>query len=287
MNVKIITDSACDLSRDVIEKYDIEVMPLTVILNEEEYYDNINMKPETLYKLMREGEAPKTAQVSPGKFKEIFTKYAKEKRDCIYIGFSSELSGTFNASVMMKEEILEDYPDFNIEVYDSKAASLGFGLIVHKAAQMANNGKSMGEILKTVDHYSKHMEHIFTVDDLEYLYRGGRVSKTTAFVGGLLSIKPILDVEDGKLIPIEKIRGKNKVIKRMIEIMEERGVNLENQLVGISHGDDLESAMKYKELMESKLGVKDFIITTVGCAVGSHSGPGTIAIFFLNEEEKY
>lgn len=285
MSVKIITDSACDLAQDIIEKFDIEVVPLAVIFNGKEYDDNVDMKPETLYKHMREGKSPKTTQVSPGRFKEVFTKYAKENRDCIYIGFSSGLSGTFNTAVMMKGELLEEYPEFNIALYDSKAASLGFGLIVNKAAQMAKDGKPMDEILKTVDHYSKHMEHIFTVDDLEYLYRGGRVSKTAAFVGSLLSIKPILDVEDGKLIPIEKIRGKNKVIKRMIEIIDERGVDLENQLVGISHGDDIENAMRYKEAIESEFGVKDFMINTVGSVIGSHSGPGTIAIFFLNKQE--
>lgn len=283
MTVKILTDSACDLPKDIIEEYDIEVMPLIVILNGNEYGDGVDMEPKNLYKLMREGEAPKTAQVSPGRFKEVFTKYASENREVIYIGFSSELSGTFNTSLLMKQEIMEEYPEAKLEVYDTKAASLGFGLIVHKAAQLAKEGKSMEEILETVDFYSKHMEHIFTVDDLEYLYRGGRVSKTKAFVGGLLNLKPLLDVEEGKLIPIEKIRGRNKVIKRMIEVMKERGNDLENQLVAISHGDDLERAMQLKEMMESKFGVKDFIINTIGCAIGSHSGPGTLSIFFLNK----
>ncbi|MBS4539083.1 DegV family protein [Clostridium sp. D2Q-11] len=285
MRVKIITDSACDLPKEIIKKYDIEVMPLMVILNEKEYEDGVDIEAENLYKRMREGAAPKTAQASPGKIKEVFTKYAKENRECVYVGFSSELSGTFNTSVIMKEEVLEEYPDFKIEVFDSKAASMGFGLIVHKAGQLAEEGKSIEEILEAVDFYSKHMEHIFTVDSLEYLYRGGRVSKTKAFVGGLLNIKPILDVEDGKLIPIEKVRGRNKVVKRMIEIMKERGKDLENQVVGISHGDDIEVAMQAKELMETNFGVKNFIVSMIGSSVGSHSGPGTLAIFFLNKTE--
>ena len=285
MTIKIITDSACDLPQDITEEYDIEVLPLSVILDDNEYYDGVDIKPKDMYQKMRNGKTPKTAQVSPGKFYTEFKKYAEEKKDCIYIGFSSELSGTYRTSEMVKKEVLEEYPDFNIELFDTKAASMGFGLIVYKAAIMAKEGKSIDEILSKLEFLSNHMEHIFTVDDLEYLYRGGRVSKTQAFVGGLLKIKPILDVEDGKLIPIEKVRGKNKVFKRMIEIMEERGENLQNQVVGISHGDNIEGAEKFKSMMEENFGIKKFIISTVGCAIGAHSGPGTLSIFFLNESE--
>lgn len=283
MTVKIIADSGCDLPQEIIEKLEIDILPLSVIINDKEYADGIEIEPVKLYELMKKGEAPKTAQVSPGTFKERFTKYAKEKREVLYIGFSSELSGTFNSSYLMKEEVKEEYPDFKIEAYDTLAASLGCGLIVYKAGVLAKDGASMEEILEEVDFYSKHMEHIFTVDDLEYLHRGGRVSKTQAFVGGLLSIKPILDIKEGKLIPIEKVRGANKVIKRMIDIMNKRGVNLENQTVAISHGDDLVRAMQLKEMMEEKFGIKNFIINMVGCSIGAHSGPGTLAIFFLNE----
>lgn len=283
MNIKIIADSGCDLPQEIIEELDIDVLPLSVIINDEEYADGIDIKPKRLYELMKNGKAPKTAQVSPGIFKEIFTKYVKEEREIIYIGFSSELSGTFNTGYLMKEEVREEYPDCKIEVYDTLAASLGCGLIVHRAGVLAKNGASMEEILEEVNFFSKHMEHIFTVDDLEYLHRGGRVSKTQAFVGGLLSIKPILDVEEGKLIPIEKIRGANKVIKRMIDIMDKRGSDLKNQTVAISHGDDLERAMQLKEMMEENFGINKFIINMVGCSIGSHSGPGTLAIFFLNK----
>ncbi|MGA9289340.1 MAG: DegV family protein, partial [Anaerobacillus sp.] len=131
--------------------------------------------------------------------------------------------------------------------------------------------------------YLTHMEHIFTVDDLEFLQRGGRVSKASAFFGGMLKIKPVLHVEDGKLVPIEKIRGKNKVYKRMVEIMQERGVNLQSQLIGISHGDDLESAEKLKNEIQQTYGSEHFVINEVGATIGSHSGPGTLALFFLNK----
>ncbi|WP_130806357.1 DegV family protein [Senegalia massiliensis] len=283
MTVKIIADSGCDLPKEIIKELDIEILPLSVIIDDEEYSDGVDMNPKELYRLMKDGKAPKTAQVSPGTFKNTFIKYAKQNREAIYIGFSSQLSGTFNTGYLMKEEVLEEYPKSKIEVYDTLAASLGCGLIVHKAASLAKEGKSINEILERIEFYSNHMEHVFTVDNLEYLYRGGRVSKTQAFVGGLLSIKPILNVEEGKLIPIEKVRGSGKVMKRMIEIMTKRGVDLKNQTVAISHGDDLEKANELKNMMQEKFGIKDFVINMIGCSIGAHSGPGTLAIFFLNK----
>src|SRR5699024_233536 len=150
----------------------------------------------------------------------------------------------------------------------------------------AANHKSTDELVQSAADYAKHMEHIFTVDDLEYLYRGGGVSKTAAFVGSLLKIKPILHVEDGKLIPIEKIRGSKKVLGRMLSIMEERGTDFENQTIGISHGDDLDTAEKLAEMINEKFAPKKIIIEMVGSVIGAHSGPGTIALFFLNHSYK-
>lgn len=286
MTVRIITDSACDLPGDIIKEYNIDVMPILVFLDEVEYFDGETLKPVDLLNGMREGKVYKTAQIPPSHFKERFEKYAQSNESSIYIAFSSGLSGTYQSSIMAKNEVEEDYPGFDLDIIDTKAASVGFGLIVYKAAQMAKEGKSKAEILEAITFYVEHMEHIFTVDDLEYLYRGGRVSKTAAFVGSLLNIKPILDVEDGKLIPIEKIRGRSKVMKRMIEIMEERGKDLTNQVIGINHGDDIEAAMKLKSMIEERFGCKEFVLNTIGCAIGAHSGPGTLSVFFLNEEFK-
>jgi len=284
MGIRILTDSACDLPREVVQKYNIEVIPILVYLDDIEYKDGETLEAVELYRNMRDGKVYKTSQVSPNVFVDIFTKYAKQGDQCIYISFSSGLSGTYNSSLMAKNEVLEKYPEFDIDIIDTKCASMGFGLVVYKAGLMLSEGKTKAEIVEAVKYYSEHMEHIFTVDNLEYLYRGGRVSRTSAFVGGLLNIKPVLDVEDGKLIPIEKVRGRNKVFKRMIEIMKERGIELENQTIGISHGDDLESAEKAKQMMIENFGCKDFIISTIGCAIGAHSGPGTLAIFFLNDK---
>lgn len=286
MGVKIITDSGCDLPKKIIEEYEIELLSLGVHLNDEEYLDGLDLEPEKLYNEMRSGAVPKTFQVSPKTFLETFTRYAENNESCIYLTFSSELSGTYETSVMIKEQVKEEYPNFDLDIIDTKCASLGMGLVVYKVAQMAKEGKSKEEIIEKINFYLENIEHIFTVDDLEYLFRGGRVSKASAFIGGLLNIKPLLDVEDGKLIPREKIRGRKKVFKRMVQMMKERGKDLDKQLIAISHGDDEDGALKLKQMIQEEYGCDKFLISIIGCAIGAHSGPGTIALFFLNEKEQ-
>ncbi len=282
MAIKILTDSACDLPSALIEELGIEVMPLIVYLDEVEYKDGV-LDHKVFYDAMRSGSKTRTAQIEAKVFEEMFTKYAQNGDDVLYIAFSSGLSGTYQTSELVKRDIVEQYPSFNLQIIDTKAASIGFGLIVYYAAQLANEGKSMAEIIELTNFNKDHMEHVFTVDDLEYLYRGGRVSRGAAMIGSMLNIKPILDVEDGKLIPIQKIRSRKKVVKRMIEIMGERGEHLDNQVIGISHGDDLETALEVKQMIETKFGSKEFIINNIGCVIGAHSGPGTMAVYFLNK----
>ncbi len=166
---------------------------------------------------------------------------------------------------------------------DTKAASMGCGLIAYEAAELAKQGADVQDILDHANHYVNNIEHIFTVDDLEYLYRGGRVSRTQAFVGSLLKIKPLLHVEEGKLVPLEKIRGSKKVLRRMVDLMKDRGQEFDQQTVAITHGDDDENAQKLKELIEDELNPKKVIVHQIGAAIGAHAGPGTIALFFLNE----
>ena len=286
MTIKILADSASDLTVEDCQKYNIEFLPLTVQLDGEEYEDGVTISPKEVYDAMRDGKAPKTAQVSPQLFKDSFEKHVQEGNTVIYLAFSSELSGTYQGAKLMEQEVKENHPDANLHIIDTKCASLGYGLVVLRAAELANNGASVDEILAASKHNAEHMEHIFTVDDLEYLYRGGRVSKTAAFVGTLLKIKPLLHVEDGKLIPLEKIRGSKKVYKRMLEIMDERGMDLSGQRIGITHGDALDVAESIADMFREKWNVKDVKINMVGSAVGAHAGPGTIAVFFLNDEQK-
>lgn len=282
MSVKILADSACDLPLSFFNENGVTLFPLKVHLNDTEYEDLVTIEPKQVYDAIRKGQMPKTSQVSPLLFEEAFTKMAEQNEDGIYIAFSSELSGTYQTAVMILEQVKEKYPDFYLTIIDSKAASLGYGLIVKAAVKKLESGASKEEVQKDVEFRCQHLESLFTVNDLEYLAKGGRVSKASAFLGGLLNIKPLLHVEEGKLVPIEKLRGKKKLLRRIIELMKERGTSFENQNVGISHADDEETALEMKSLILDELNVKEVYITSIGSAIGSHTGPGTIAIFFQN-----
>ncbi|MDA1933306.1 DegV family protein [Bacillus cereus] len=286
MSVKIITDSAADLPVELLQAYDIDLIPLRVYDEAEtECLDGVTLESVTLLQKMREGAVYRTSLPSLETFQEKFVSYAKEGNPCIYLAFSSELSGTYQSSVVIKEEVKETYADLDLEIIDTKCASLGQGLVVLEAAKMAKDGASKEDILNRVAFLMNHMEHIFTVADLQYLVRGGRLSKVAGFIGGLLNIKPILNVEEGKLVPLEKVRGKKKVLSRIVDIMEERGKDLKDQTIGITHGDDLETAEALKSLITERFGCEVFIVNTIGAAIGAHTGPGVITLFFLNEVE--
>ncbi|TKH22745.1 DegV family protein, partial [Bacillus cereus] len=279
MGVKIITDSAADLPVELLQAYDIDLIPLRVYDEAEtEYLDGVTLESVTLLQKMREGAVYRTSLPSLETFQEKFVSYAKEGNPCIYLAFSSELSGTYQSSVVIKEEVKETYANLDLEIIDTKCASLGQGLVVLEAAKMAKDGASKEDILKRVDFLMSHMEHIFTVADLQYLVRGGRLSKVAGFIGGLLNIKPILNVEEGKLVPLEKVRGKKKVLSRIVDIMEERGKDLKGQTIGMTHGDDLETAEALKSLITERFGCEVFIVNTIGAAIGAHTGPGVITL---------
>lgn len=282
MKVKILTDSASDLPEEIIKEYDIDVLPMTIMKDDKEYKDRIDISPKVIYDGMRNKGVFKTAQVTPIAFEEKFEQYANQGIPVVYVGFSSELSATYQSSIIARDSVLTKYPDAKIEVIDTLGASGGFGLIVLEAAKFAKEGKEVDEILDRVNLAKESIDHIFTVDDIEYLYRGGRVSRTSAVLGGMLNIKPILEVKDGKLIPLEKVRGKNKVFTRMVELMEERSIDKDftNATICITHGDDLESAIKLKELIEKRYNANNFIINMIGATIGAHSGPGTLALFY-------
>ncbi|WLV25532.1 DegV family protein [Aciduricibacillus chroicocephali] len=283
MTIRILADSACDLPPERLAGLPVEVLPLTVQYDNAEYKDQVDISPETVYSAMRKGEIIKTAQVSLQTFLTIFQEAAKEDETLIYFAFSSGLSGTFSTAKLAEQQTKEKYPEADLHIIDTKCASLGYGLIVLKAGQMAAEGMDASEIIKHGIDQSARMEHIFTVDDLEFLYRGGRVSKTAAFIGTMLKIKPLLDMEDGKLVPREKIRGTKRVLGRMVEVMEERSHNLEGQTIAISHGDCRERAEQLAEMIRDKHNVKDIVIEMVGAVIGAHSGPGTLALFFLKD----
>ncbi|CAM4406838.1 hypothetical protein BAMA_21115 [Bacillus manliponensis] len=286
MSIQIITDSAADLPKELVQMYDIEVIPIRVYDEEEtEYLDGVTLQAEQLLRNMKEGRRYKTSLPPLQLMENTFVKYAKEEVSCIYLAVSAELSGTYQSSVLVQSEVRETYPQFDIEIIDTKCASLGQGILVLEAAKMAKEGKTKQEIMERVTFLSNHMEHIFTVADLQYLVRGGRLSKTAGFVGGLLNIKPLLHVKDGKVSPFEKVRGEKKLLNRLIQIIGERGDNLRNQVIGVGHGDDLENAKKLKEALTEAYGCEVFLVHTIGAAVGAHVGPGVLGVFFANKTE--
>jgi DegV family protein with EDD domain len=281
MTVKLFADSASDLPKEFFNQDNIEFFPLKVHIEGQDYEDLISIEPKTVFDKIREGHMPKTSQVSPESFLKKFTELAENDDKGIYVAFSSQLSGTYQTAVMIRDQVKEAHPGLDLTIIDSKCASLGYGLVVQSALKTLQEGGSYQEIIDTITYHAEHMEHLFTVEDLDYLAKGGRVSKASAFVGGLLNIKPLLHVEDGKLVPIEKLRGKKKLLKRILELMEERGSNLSQQTIAISHGDDEELALEMKKMIEEKFSPKEIYINIIGCAIGSHTGTGTLAVFFL------
>lgn len=288
MALRIITDSASDTPKWMIEQYDLHVIPTPVVIDEKDYFDGKTIIPEEFYDILRSGKDVKTYHINTHMFYENFLPYAKNGDEVIYICFSTGIAGTFNAANLAKTELLEQYPDFDLTIIDSKCASLGFGLATYYALKMQERGASKQEIIEAINWHCEHMEHIFTVSTLEYLLKGGRLSKTSAIAGSLLDIKPIIQVNDnGALESIEKVRGRQKSLKRLIEIVGERGKNLEKQVIGIAHGDDTKTMELMKEQLSNTYGSKHFMDNYVGCAIGAHTGPGIIGIIFLNEPSPY
>lgn len=284
MALKIITDSASDLPKWYISEHHLHVIPTPVVVDEVDYFDGESILPEDFYKILKSGANVRTYHINSYMFKENFESYAKNEDEVIYICFSTGIAGTFNAANIAKAELLEKYPDFNLTIIDSKCASLGFGLVVEKAVRMLENNEPKQKIIDAINYHCEHMEHIFTVETLEYLYKGGRLSRTSAIAGGLLDIKPIIEVDEkGSLVAFDKIRGRNRSLKRLVDIVGERGAALDKQTIGIVHGDDLATIQLVKKMLIEKYGCKNFMESYVGCAIGAHTGPGIIGIIFLNE----
>lgn len=285
--MRIFADSACDLPKSFYEENDVTLFPLRVLIDDQEYDDIVTIDALEVYNAIRNGKQPKTSQVSPELFLEKWRELAASGEGGIYIAFSSELSGTFDTAIMTRDQIKETNPNMNLIVIDSRCASLGYGLLVKEAVRLRDAGEDdVRTIERKIRFMASHMEHLFTVEDLDYMARGGRVSKTSAFFGGLLNIKPLLHVEGGRLVPIEKHRGRKKVLRRMTDLMAERGDNLSEQTIAISHGDDEGVALELKATIEELFHPKNIEIHLIGSVIGAHVGPGTVGIYFLNKLNK-
>lgn len=280
----IITDSASDLPDSIRNEYGAYVMPTPVMIDGVDYLDHETIFPEEFYKIQAEGvKEIKTYHISQYMFEEHFKKFAERGDEVLYICFSTGIAGTFQAATLAVAEVKEEYPDFQITIIDSKCASLGYGLVVEHLLRMQRNGAPTELIKEAAAFFCEHMEHAITVQTLDYLYKGGRVGKASFVVGGVLDIKPIIIVdENGSLKSVEKARGWKKAQNRVVEIVGEKGASLENQVVGVVYGTDMESLENVKKELKARYKVKDIIEAQIGCAIGAHTGPGIVAAVFLN-----
>lgn len=284
MSFTIVTDTCSNLPDDIIEKFNLEVLPF-MFLSEGEIYtsytkgEKSNLKQ--FFEMMRGGKVFTTSLPTIADSTKTFKEVLDGGNDILYLGFSTGLSGGYEAMSNILESLKADYPDRKIEHVDTLAASCGEGLLVWYAAEMRDAGKSIEEVKTWVEDNKLKLAHWFTVDDLKYLYRGGRVSKTAAFAGQMLNIKPVLHVDDeGHLIPMEKVRGRKRSIKALVDHMKETCDKPINKVM-ISHGDCIEDVETLKDELAKEFGELDITVNYIDPVIGAHSGPGTLALFFL------
>lgn len=284
----ISTDTSCDFPREYVKQHQL---PLVTLFYSIDGVTGENGCPSSdvlknFYDKMRAGSMTKTQQASIEDTEKVFREILQEGKDILHIAFSSGLSGTANAARLAAENMMEEFPGRKIIVIDSLCASLGQGLLVDYALKLQQQGKTMEETAKWLEDHIQNICHLFTVEDLKYLQRGGRISKTTALVGTMIGIKPVLHVDpEGKLVSISKVRGRKQSIQALVNKMEENigKYRDEKQPIFISHGDCIEDANYLAELVKERFGYDEFLINDVGPTIGAHSGPGTLALFFMGE----
>ena len=284
----ILTDSSADLGTDLIAQYDIRVLPLSFTirgLTYQDFPDHRDMDPRVFYDMLRKEEVATTAAVNVAQYIQALDALLREGRDVLVLAFSSGLSMTYNASSMAVEELRDKYPDRKLYTVDTLCASLGQGLLVWMAALEREKGKSIEEVRDWVVSHKLNICHQFTVDDLHFLKRGGRISATTAVVGSMLQIKPVLHVDnDGRLVNVGKVRGRHGSLKALVDRMEQTAIDPREQTVFISHGDCIQDAELVAQMVKDRFGVQNVYINYVGPVIGAHSGPGTLALFYYGIE---
>lgn len=284
----ILSDSSCDLPASIVEQQGLKIQPLVVTVDGTEYRnysDERELSSVQFYEMLRAGKMAFTSAINVDMFLDSMTPCLQDGKDILYLGFSSALSSTYQNACIAAQELREQFPERTIRCIDSKCASMGQGLLVYLAAQKRQQGLSIGELADFVEQTTMHLCHWFTVDDLHFLKRGGRISATTASVGSILHIKPVLHVDDeGRLINVDKVRGRQAAIKSLFEKMRTTATDIGKQTIMISHGDCLADADYLAAMVQNELHPKEIIINPIGPVIGAHSGPGTLAIFFLGTQ---
>ena len=284
----ILTDSSADLTDEMARALGVHVLPLSFTIQDKTYHnypDNREMAPEDFYKLLRSGEMCTTSAVNVAAYHEAMEPLLQEGRDILVLAFSSGLSATYQSAKVAVEELCEQFPDRKLLLVDTLSASMGQGLLVWLAAQRQKAGESIEAVHAWVEENKLNLCHWFTVDDLHFLKRGGRIGAATAVLGTMLHIKPVLHVDDeGHLISMSKARGRAAALTALVDEMEKTVINPAEQTIFISHGDCLDDALKVADDVKGRFGVKAVILGHIGPVIGAHSGPGTIALFFLGSK---
>lgn len=284
--LRIITDSASDLPKDYIEKHHLHVIPTPVVIDNIDYFDGATIQTEEFYQILDDIKRDvKTYHINPAMFTDAFTPYAKAGDTIIYLCFSTGIAGTYNAANIAKSNVLEEYPDFDLTIIDSKCASVGFGLLVSKLVTMLEKGASKEEIIEAADYFISHIRHVFTVQTLAYLIKGGRLTKFKGTIAETLDMKPVLIVDkNGALSVVKTVRGRKKSLRFLIDYAKETSSHLENQEVAICHGEDSETLDFVKSLAEETFHPKSIMVSTVGCAIGAHTGRGIIGFCYFDAD---
>ncbi|MPM04064.1 DegV domain-containing protein [bioreactor metagenome] len=284
----MITDSSADLTPELVAETGVEVLPLSVTIKNKTYHnypDEREIAVKEFFGMLRSGEMATTAAVNVADYTEAMEPILASGRDILILAFSSNLSATYQSSLVAVSEMLEKYPERKIFTVDTLCASLGQGMLVYLACKERDKGRNIEEVRDWAEQHKLNLCHWFTVDDLNFLKRGGRVSAATALVGTMLSIKPVLHVDDsGRLISMGKARGRAASLKALVDHMEESALEKGDQTVFLTHGDCLEDAQKVVDDVKARFGVKKVYVNNVGPVVGAHSGPGTIALFFMGSK---
>ncbi|GAA0178653.1 DegV family protein [Clostridium sediminicola] len=285
----IVTDSCCDLPKDYIEENNIPFVSLTFSYNGNEFIDDFgkSFDQKEFFRDMKRGALPKTSQPNAEQFLLKFREIIASGKDVLYIGVSSQLSGTMNSARIAEDMIKNELSENRIYLFDSLSASLGQGLLVMSAIEMQESGATYEEVIDYLEMNVQNLNIYITVDDLAHLKRGGRISNAAATVGMMLHLKPVLTINhEGRVIPILKIRGRKKTIKRLAEIIKERIIDSEEQRIAICHGDCIEEAIKLRDIILEENNIKEVLINTIGPVVGTHGGPGALAVFFMGKERQ-
>jgi DegV family protein with EDD domain len=284
MGMRILTDSAGDLRPHEIEDLQIVELPIVILVDDQEFYENETIQKREVYERLEEGKRVTTAQITLHRFLEQFNKFASAGEPCIYVSLSSKLSGTYQAACLAKEQIMERHPDFDLTIFDSRSVSYGQGLMAKRAAELANLGAAKETILASLIFYREQMRIYFTVGSLEYLYKGGRLSKTSAVLGGILGIAPILGIENGEVVVVGKQRGVKKAWRKIIDLIETetRG---EPSLIVVGNSGAQDEADRFISFLGKRIQGEKPEVILPGAAIGAHTGPGLQAVFYLKEKE--